>query len=576
MARLGVGSYTNGLWYRHSKYANISLSVIEMQPHRGIGEMGVRMTEIITRSELDLGTATGAAGRSPRLDLVDFSETVSTLGLDPTGGEPSPATTKTTPRALEQAGAPAPAPQAARRFPDWCRRYVAAVALLDLLAAVVGVVVAIALPTVFGALNAVPVAALLLAPAWPMVIAMSHGYDRSRVGVGSDEMRAVFAALVATVAVGGFAAALLPENWIRTLILVLPVIALLSLTVRFAARKVLHGRQSAGADVRTVLLVGSATAVVSLAAKIRGESHNGMRVVAACIPSSDNADIVRAAGIALAGDIDHVSGSVTEFGADAVAVASGTEDGYLRKLAWSLEGSPVELLVDPGLVEVAGPRLHIRPFVGLPLLHVEQPTFSGWKRVFKAAADVTIAGAALIMLSPVWLAVAVAIKLEDRGPVFFRQDRVGKDGRIFAMWKFRSMVIDAEAKLADLTAKNEGAGPLFKMKRDPRITKVGAILRKYSIDELPQLFNILNRSMSLVGPRPPLQREVELYEKSAHRRLLVQPGLTGLWQVSGRSNLTWEESIRLDLRYVENWSFTGDLLIMWKTLFAVLGRSGAY
>jgi exopolysaccharide biosynthesis polyprenyl glycosylphosphotransferase len=301
-----------------------------------------------------------------------------------------------------------------------------------------------------------------------------------------------------------------------------------------------------------------------------------MQVVAACVPDADDASLVSDAGIAVAGDIEHVVASVREFGVDAVAVTAGTPDGYLRRLAWSLEGTQVELLVDPGLVEVAGPRLHIRPFVGMPLLHVEQPTFSGWKRVFKAVADVTIAVLALIALLPVWIGVALAIKVEDRGPIFFRQERVGKDGRTFKMWKFRSMVVDAEAKLAALEAQSDGNGVLFKLKRDPRITRVGAFIRRYSIDELPQLFNVLNRSMSLVGPRPPLQREVELYAKSDHRRLLVQPGLTGLWQISGRSNLTWEESIRLDLRYVETWSFTGDLLIMWKTLFAVIGRRGAY
>jgi exopolysaccharide biosynthesis polyprenyl glycosylphosphotransferase len=236
----------------------------------------------------------------------------------------------------------------------------------------------------------------------------------------------------------------------------------------------------------------------------------------------------------------------------------------------------VELLVHPGLIEVAGPRMHIRPYVGLPLLHVEQPHFTGWRRFIKRSVDLLLTSIGVVAISPILGLIALGIKLHDRGPVIFRQTRVGLDGSTFTMLKFRSMHVNAEARLAELRAQYPGMGTLFKLEDDPRITKVGRFLRRFSLDELPQLFNVLAGHMSLVGPRPPLQSEVDVYEDHARRRLLVTPGLTGLWHVSGRSLLSWEETVRLDLRYVENWTLTLDLLILWKTLFAVAARRGAY
>lgn len=224
---------------------------------------------------------------------------------------------------------------------------------------------------------------------------------------------------------------------------------------------------------------------------------------------------------------------------------------------------------------VAGAAVVLGAVDGLPLLQLSQPRFTGSARVVKTVVDRTVAGALLLLAAPVFVAVAVAVKL-DGGPVFFRQERVGTNGRTFRMVKFRSMVVDAEARLAALSDSNEAAGPLFKMTRDPRITKVGVVMRKYSLDELPQLLNVLGGSMSLVGPRPPLPAEVATYEDVARRRLLVRPGMTGLWQVSGRSDLSWEETVRLDLRYVENWSMALDLTILWKTIGAVLRSRGAY
>jgi exopolysaccharide biosynthesis polyprenyl glycosylphosphotransferase len=228
-------------------------------------------------------------------------------------------------------------------------------------------------------------------------------------------------------------------------------------------------------------------------------------------------------------------------------------------------------------MEIAGPRMHMRPFIGLPLLHVEEPEFTGSKRVVKEAVDRLGAGLALLASAPVLLAIALAVRLDSSGPVLFRQVRIGRGGREFSMLKFRTMAADAEEQRAALLDRNENAdGLLFKIADDPRITRVGRLLRRFSLDELPQLFNVLGGQMSLVGPRPPLPAEVALYDDSVRRRLLVKPGLTGLWQVSGRSDLTWDESVRLDLRYVENWSLLLDLMILWKTVFAVIRARGAY
>jgi exopolysaccharide biosynthesis polyprenyl glycosylphosphotransferase len=249
----------------------------------------------------------------------------------------------------------------------------------------------------------------------------------------------------------------------------------------------------------------------------------------------------------------------------------------LRWISWQLEGTDTDLIVSPGLIEVAGTRLHIQPVAGLPILHVEEPEFSGFRRLLKGAFDRFTAAFIIVLLSPMLAACALAVRFGSRGPALFRQTRVGRDGSTFTMIKFRSMRIDAERELGALADQNVNAdGLLFKIKGDPRITRVGAILRKYSLDELPQLFNVVKGEMSLVGPRPPLPAEVASYGADVRRRLLVKPGMTGMWQISGRNDLAWDESIRLDLRYVENWSFALDLMILWKTIFAVVRGSGAY
>jgi exopolysaccharide biosynthesis polyprenyl glycosylphosphotransferase len=303
-----------------------------------------------------------------------------------------------------------------------------------------------------------------------------------------------------------------------------------------------------------------------------------MRVVGACVPDAAGREDLTTLGVLVAGGLDDVQAAVTLTGADTVAVLACPElDGAaLRRLSWSLAGGGVDLLVAPALIDVAGPRIAIRPVCGLPLLHVDEPQLGGGRRLAKSCLDRAVALAALVVLAPLLAAIVLAVRLTSPGPAVFRQTRVGLEGRPFTMWKFRTMVQNAEGLRCSVdTLNRHSGGQLFKATADPRITPLGRWLRRSSLDELPQLVNVLLGQMSLVGPRP-LPATDEPYHGEARRRLYVKPGLTGLWQISGRSDLNWEESIRLDLRYIEQWSLALDALIIWKTLFAVVKGRGAY
>lgn len=400
------------------------------------------------------------------------------------------------------------------------------------------------------------------------------------LGQGAEELRRLARAVAFAAVVLGLTALAFEVGYFRPWVFgVLPATGV-SLTIsRYALRRALHGKRARDLCMHPVLVAGSVAEVADLIARTRKERHYGWIVTGVCVPGTaglDRPEEVR--GVPVLGDLADVPDLVRQGNHRVVAV---TPDPHwnrqqLRQLAWDLEGMPAELVVAPALMEVTGPRLHVSPVYGLTLLHVSQPTFSGGRWIFKAAIDRLGSLFLLLLITPVLLAVAVAIKMESGGPVLFRQQRVGKAGERFWMLKFRSMVVDAEARRAHLDAVNEAGGPLFKIRRDPRVTRVGTFLRRYSLDELPQLINVLVGDMSLVGPRPPLPAEVERYAFDARRRLLVRPGLTGLWQVSGRSDLTWEETVQLDLRYVENWSLAMDAVIVWKTAGAVLGGRGAY
>jgi exopolysaccharide biosynthesis polyprenyl glycosylphosphotransferase len=460
----------------------------------------------------------------------------------------------------------------------WLRRYVASLVLIDALAAVVAAVTAYKVRFSEGASGYLAFS-LALPVLWVGAVALARAYETPVLGLGSEEFQRVGRAFVGLTAAVSFVSYATKAEIARGyVVLALPLALALCLVGRYAARKRLHVLRRRGACLHDVIAVGGEHSVLDLVTRLRLEQHSGMRVVGACLAAGEGHQL-RLLGVPVLGGLDEVVSAVDRFGADTVAVTScaDIDPARLRRLAWELEGTDTDLVVSPGLMEVAGPRLHIRPVPGLPLLHVEEPEFSGARRLVKGAVDQVIAGISLLLLAPLLLAIAAGIRLTCRGPVIFRQTRIGKDGREFTMLKFRTMVVDAEARKADLARHNERAeGLLFKIRQDPRVTPVGRVLRKVSLDELPQLVNVLFGHMSLVGPRPPLPEEVALYEADARRRLLVKPGLTGLWQVSGRSDLTWEEAVRLDLRYVENWSLTLDLMILWKTGGAILHGRGAY
>jgi exopolysaccharide biosynthesis polyprenyl glycosylphosphotransferase len=413
--------------------------------------------------------------------------------------------------------------------------------------------------------------------AWPLLLGITGTYSTRVLGTGSDEYRRVGRAALFLLALAGFISYAGGLDLSRTLIGAVPILALVTVLNRFAARQWLRHLWARGRCTRRVVVVGRGGAVLDVAAQLERQRYGGLQVVAACVTAADQERVRQARDLPVAG-LDDVLALAAEHGADTVAVTSASETAaeYLRKLSWQLEGTGLELLVAPGLVEVAGPRLHIRPFEGLPFLSVEQPRFEGWQRVVKGGMDRFIAAAALVLLAPLFLAISVAVAASSPGPVFYRQVRVGLGGRTFTMLKFRSMVVDADDQRATLQDLNVSDGLLFKIPDDPRVTPIGRSLRRFSLDELPQLINVLHGSMSLVGPRPPLPGEVAHYDSSVSRRLLVKPGLTGLWQISGRSDLPWEEAVRLDLRYVENWSLALDALILWKTGRAVLRSAGAY
>jgi len=421
------------------------------------------------------------------------------------------------------------------------------------------------------------VLSLTLPLLWTLAVRVFGGYERRYLGSGSDEFRRVLnAGLCLTGALALISYAVNNELSRAYLIISMQAIVLLDLAVRLAMRKHLHRLRRRGQCMSTVVAVGHETAVRQLVSELRREPHHGLAVVAVCLAGDATPDQVD--GVPVVGDLDDAATVVRNLNAGTVAVLSCPEmDGVkLRTLAWELEKTGTDLCVAPALLDVAGPRTTVRPTAGLTLLHVDHPQLSGPRQVVKDLFDRTAAALALLALSPVLTAVVVAIRLSDHGPALFRQTRVGKGGETFTIYKFRTMVVDAEARLAAIRENNDSDGVLFKMRRDPRITALGARLRKWSVDELPQLFNVLRGEMSLVGPRPALPLETAEYADHVRRRLVVKPGLTGMWQVSGRSDLSWDESVRLDLRYVENWSFALDLQILWKTISVIFRGAGAY
>jgi exopolysaccharide biosynthesis polyprenyl glycosylphosphotransferase len=465
---------------------------------------------------------------------------------------------------------------------DWEQRYRRTVITSD---AVTTALVAAGIGNFFGVRDAAnwhEKWGILAFGTWLLVLgalAVSRSWAPAVLGQGAEEFRRLGRSLfMATVvlALGGIA--LTSRNIKLWIFVAVPAIAIVTMISRYALRVRLHRQRKEGRCLRPVLAAGSPDTVRDLIARTRRFPHLGWRVDAVCTTLDPGPGNHQLDGVPVVGPLEHVAHHVRRDGYRVVAV---TPDPHwsphrLQRLAWNLEGSEAEMIVAPVLMEVAGPRLHVDAVLGIPLLRVSMPTFTGGRRAVKAVADRLGAVILLTLFAPLMVFVALLILVDSRGGAFYRQRRVGKGGREFTILKFRTMVAGADRARAALADRNEGAGLLFKLRRDPRVTRVGSVLRRYSIDELPQLFNVLTGSMSLVGPRPPLPEESAAYGPDIRRRLLVKPGLTGLWQISGRSDLPWEEAVRLDLRYVEDWSLALDAVILWKTLRAVVHGQGAY
>lgn len=355
---------------------------------------------------------------------------------------------------------------------------------------------------------------------------------------------------------------------------------------RWVWRKNLTRNRANGTNLQRILIVGDTDSSIPLIDRIEDNPILGYKVVGLVNTRGSSSAPKGHFGSAATPlgsrrptvDLDDLTKAVKQTGATTVAVTSASALGYsvMRELSWELEAMDVDMVVAPGVTDIAGPRMMLRPVAGLPMVHIDKPRYAGANRFLKAGVDRLGAGALLFLLVPVLLACAIAVKCSSAGPVFYRAERFGLGNKPFSMWKFRTMVDGADQQKAGLVEASDGNGVLFKMRADPRVTRVGTFLRRFSLDELPQLINVLTGDMSLVGPRPPLREEVAQYRGPVSRRMLVRPGMTGLWQVSGRSELSWDESVRLDLLYVENWSIMQDLLILWRTLHAVINSRGAY
>jgi exopolysaccharide biosynthesis polyprenyl glycosylphosphotransferase len=425
---------------------------------------------------------------------------------------------------------------------------------------------------------------VLFAALWLSSIAMFRTRSIRVIGAGIEEYRRIVSAsfwTFGTIAIANLLAKIFLAR--GYLAVALPVGTLGLLVSRVLWRRYIAGERARGKCQTKVLAIGDRKGVSQLVQELTRNPRDGYVVVGAGIPGygpyRGKTLLVQDQEIPILGDGTHALAAIARCGADTVAL-TGTErfgaEG-IKQLMWRLETMDVDLVVAPGMMDVAEGRLTLRPVAGFPLLHVEKPQYQGAKCFQKRAFDFCFALAALIGTSPILIASAVAIKFTSKGPVFYPSERIGRDGKPFTMLKFRTMVDGADSRIPDIISMNDSpGGVLFKIREDPRVTNVGRILRRFSIDELPQFINVLKQDMSVVGPRPPLRREVMKYNVDVKRRLLVKPGVTGLWQVNGRSDLPWDESVRLDLSYVDNWSMASDLLLIAKTVKAVLASDGAY
>ncbi|GAA1211937.1 sugar transferase [Rhodoglobus aureus] len=414
---------------------------------------------------------------------------------------------------------------------------------------------------------------------WLALLQIFHTRDRRVIGAGPNEYKSLITASMTVFGLLSITLLIVEAGFPgKAAVLVMASGVIVLLASRWLWRRWLNTQRRLGRALSRAVVVGTRSEVDYVISRIKGNLSAAFAVVGV-LAEPDSEHSPKSDSSARYGfGPERVAETAAELGADAVIVAGdhGCGNDFIRNLAWQLEGTAAELILASRLANVAGPRIHFRPVEGLPLIHVEIPQFEGGKHVVKRGLDIVVSALALVILSPLFLLLIMLIRWDSPGGAFFSQVRVGRNLETFRMFKFRSMVTDASEKLAELTDKNEGSGVLFKMKNDPRVTAIGRFIRKYSLDELPQIWNVLKGEMSLVGPRPPLPNEVRAYKGKVNRRMYIKPGLTGMWQINGRSDLNWEDSMRLDLYYVENWSVVGDLVIMWRTFKVLIHPVGAY
>ena len=428
--------------------------------------------------------------------------------------------------------------------------------------------------------NLVAIVGVPIVIGWIVFIALHGAYSPHVMGAGTTEYKLVVRATMVAAGATGVVCYLAKFQFSRGFFFLLIILGMPALLLgRFVLRRAVYVLRRRGYLVHRVVVAGSPAQVDEVARVLARESWLGYHVIGAVLPAGEAVDCTPG-GVPVLGSTARTTAIVADSDCDIVLFAGGavTSAQQMRRAAWELAETPVQIMLVPSLTDVAGDRVRVRPAAGLQLMELEGPRAQNATRISKRAFDLVGAAVLLVLASPLLIATAIAIKVHDGGPVLFRQQRVGRNGDLFDCYKFRSMVIGADSMLDTVAAanKHEDDHVLFKAEHDPRVTRPGRVIRRFSLDEMPQFLNVLRGEMSLVGPRTPLPGEVERYSDDVRRRLAVRPGMTGLWQVSGRSDLSWEDSVRLDLYYVDNWSIVQDLAILARTMLAVVSSRGAY
>lgn len=422
-----------------------------------------------------------------------------------------------------------------------------------------------------------------IAAVWLLVLAAIDSRNPHILAAGAEEFRRLGQATLVTLGVTAVVELAFNFETSRFLVGVDFLLGFTFLNIgRAFWRTRLRRQRGLGRFTSRALVIGGLSSAAAIAQFLDESANWGLVVAGVWVPDRTDGQATRIAlgnrDVPVLGN-DRTLGEALEFSGAHTAIVTDTEHlghGGMRDLAWDLGDAGVELLLSPNVVDVATSRVELTHIATMPFLSLSEPRFARAAGLRKGAFDRIFAAVILTLTAPVLLITAAAVRLSSPGPALYLQERIGLNGRPFTIYKFRSMRTGADAELQRLLAQSGTGGvPLAKLDDDPRITPIGQFLRRYSIDELPQLLNVVKGDMSLVGPRPQRDFEVAQYDDHAHRRLKVRPGLTGLWQVSGRSDLTWDDALRLDSYYVENWSMTGDLMILARTVRAVLFADGA-